>query len=359
MELNLELPINSTSFGQISVCILRELKGRGINPNLFCIGNVDLSTQPEDHEFAGWINHCINKGPRSYKRTTPCVKLWHLNGSHNRISDKTILISFVETDSPTETELNIVRNNNKVLFTCNYTTNIFKDFGADNVYTIPLGFDRWNFKVANRPGIDDRTVWFLGGKFELMRKRTGKVLNAWARKFGNDRNHMLHAAVYNPFLNQQDNQTLINQALENKKYWNIQFFGYLKTNAEYNALLNVSNIVLAMGTECFGLPEFQSVALGKHALVLNAAGYKEWATNENSVLINPSSKIPVYDNIFFRKGLDYNQGSVFDWDIENFFEATNKVIERVKNDPVNHEGLKLQEKFSYKNTVDAILKHLE
>ena len=53
--------------------------------------------------------------------------------------------------------------------------------------------------------------------------------------------------------------------------------------------------------------EFHSVAMGKHSVTLNASGYKQWANEENSVLVNPSGKVPVYDGMFFHEGQPYNQ----------------------------------------------------
>ena len=72
---------------------------------------------------------------------------------------------------------------------------------------------------------------------------------------------------------------------------------FMPKNAVYNDYLNSGDIVIGMsGGEGWGLPEFHSVGLGKHAVMLNATAYKEWATSENSVLLEPSGKIEVYDN---------------------------------------------------------------
>jgi hypothetical protein len=109
------------------------------------------------------------------------------------------------------------------------------------------------------------------------------------------------------------------------------------------------------GGEGWGLPEFQSVALGKHCVGLNAHAYKDWMTEENSVLVNPSGKIPVYDNIFFRQGAEINQGNIFDWDENEFISAMEIAEKRFRQNPENAAGLELQNKFTYKNMVNSIL----
>ncbi len=71
--------------------------------------------------------------------------------------------------------------------------------------------------------------------------------------------------------------------------------------------------------------------------------YQEFANNENSVLVNPSGKISAVDNIFFHSGSPFNNGDIFDWNEDDFIIGCEKAIERYKKNPVNEEGLKLQE----------------
>ena len=104
--------------------------------------------------------------------------------------------------------------------------------------------------------------------------------------------------------------------------------------------------------------EFHSVAIGKHSIILNANIYKDWANNENSILIEPSRKISAYDEMSFFKGLHYNQGNIFDFNEEELIEAYSKAIERVKNNKININGLKLQEEFSKEKFVNNIINTL-
>ena len=355
MNFNLELPINPLSFGQVSTALLREMYARDLKPNLFTIGNTDLSSQVITTDFDAWLRNCAEKALKSYKRSYPTLKLWHFNGSHYRLSDKQSLLTFFECDNPTEIELNICRNSDNLILTSKTAVETFKEFGIEHCHYVPLGFDHWNFQpVENK--IKDRVVWFLGGKLEITRKRTLKVLQNWVKKYGNNRDHFLHCAIYNPFLKPEDQQNIILQALGNKRYWNVQFFPFLKTNSEYNSLLNASHIVLGLsGSEGFDLPVFTSVALGKHCLALKAHVYTDYLNDKSAVFINPSSKIPVYDGIFFQQGAPFNQGNVFDWDEDDFAAGCDTVLKRFTDNPVNVEGLKLQNDFTYSNTVDKLL----
>jgi hypothetical protein len=354
-KLAFNLPLNPTSLGQVSFSILRELFNRKEMINLFPIGGVDLSTQKEDQNFFSWIQNSINSSVREHSKNIPVFKLWHLTGSLESYSNKQVLLSFYEVDSPTSTEINIIKNNEKVLLSSNYAVSIFKSLGLSNVDFIPLAFDSLHFQKT--PKKTNNGIQFgLFGKLEPQRKRHLKTLSLWAKKYGNNPKYVLNCAIFNHFLDPSLQSQIIHQALNGQRYWNINFLNYMPSNESYNDLLNNIDIVLAMsGGEGWGLPEFQSVALGKHCLGLNAHAYKEWMNKDNSVLIQPNGKIPCYDNMFFKQGMEFNQGNIFDWNEDDFLNGLSEVEMRYLNNPVNTEGLKLQEQFTYSKMVDNIL----
>jgi glycosyltransferase involved in cell wall biosynthesis len=357
MSFTLNVPINPVSFGQISTVLVRELYNRKINPNISPIGNsVDLSTQEYvDQNFSDWIKTNAENFLSKYSRKDTCFKIWHLNGSTECIGDKRILLSFYELDSPTAEEVNIVKNQDLVIFTSKYTIDIFKQYGCNNLKYIPLAFDKYNFSQKNKQYFNDRITFNLTGKLEK-RKNHKKIIQAWLKKFGNNPKYSLQCSLYNPFIKQQDQQILINSILEGKSYFNISFLNFMNKNSIYNDYLNSGDIILGMsGGEGWGLPEFHSVAIGKHAVILNAHSYKDWASESNSILVNPNGKIEAYDNLFFHKGQKFNQGNIFTFDDDEFISACEKACDKVTNDRVNHEGLKLQNQFSTEKFADRVL----
>lgn len=359
-NLALNLPLNPTSLGQVSLSILRELFSRQKDIILFPIGNIDLSSQKQDKDFNEWILKAVQNAQKQHDKNNPVFKLWHLTGSLESFSKKQVLLSFYEVDSPTSTEINIVKNNEKLLLSSNYAVNIFRDCGQKNVDFIPLGFDKVHFNNQNYTSKKEGIHFGLFGKLEPQRKRHLKTLQAWVKKYGNKHGYFLNCSIFNPFLDPNLQSQIIGQALNGEKYWNINFLGYAKENSMYNQTLNNTDIVLAMsGGEGWGLPEFQTVGLGKHCIGLNAHAYKDWMTAENSVLINPNAKIPVYDNMFFKEGADFSQGQIFDWDENEFINGLEEVENRFKKNPINTAGLKIQEEFTYSKMVDGILNVME
>ena len=204
----------------------------------------------------------------------------------------------------------------------------------------------------------DKIHFGLMGKFEK-RKHTGKILKLWADKYGNNYDYQLSCCVNNTFLKPEHLNSLINESLGGERYGNINFLPFLKTNGEVNELLNSIDIDLTglSGAEGWNLPSFNATALGKWSIVLNHTSHKDWATPENSILIEPTGKIPAYDGMFFHNGSEFNQGNI---NIFNDDEVISKMEEAEKKcKEENVEGLKLQEEFSYSKTLDTILHHME
>jgi hypothetical protein len=370
MKLGLELPVNNLSFGQTSVLLLktlfeRERAGSDIEWFLFPIGQPDLSSQSEDKEFQIWLQQKINKAWESYFRDIPIFKLWHLNDSIKSYSKKQVLFSFYELDRPTKIELNIAKNN-ATYFSSQYSIDVFESYGVSTKF-LPLAFDSYNFKVLNKKfHTDDRITFNLCGKLEK-RKHHAKVIQAWIKKYGNNPKFSLQCAIYNPFLVQQTpqgvvdhNNRMVGEILGGNKPFNVNFYPHMKENTVYNEFLNSGDIILGMsGGEGWGLPEFHSVALGKHAVILNAHGYKSWANEEAVTFVNPNGKIDSADGIHFAQGQPFNQGNLFDWDAEEFLAACDTAIAKVEANRVNTKGLELQQIFNKERFADGVIEALK
>lgn len=347
-------PLGAVSFGQVSVAILRELFKRGEHPCIFNIGPIDIGTQVPDPAFNQWLQVCINTAQQRHGRQRTAYKLWHLNGSLETYSSTdNRLLTFQETGQLTPTELNILRQQQKVYVTNRYAQTFFKQFGVEAVYA-PLGFDSHNFRVLEkRPSIEGVTSWLLTSKLER-RKWTLRQLALWVKRYGNLKEHRLNLAISNPFLDKPTQDALIVQALEGKHYWNINRLEYCPTNAEYNSLLQSSEIVLCCsGSEGYGLPEYHAAAMGAWPVAMRAHAHLDHFTDENAVFVNPNGMVPIYDGVFFHQGQPFSQGNIFDFSDEEWYTACEEARRRASKG-LNTPGLALQQ-LTYARTVDALL----
>ena len=354
-----DVPINSVSFGQCSVALLRECYKRGLHPSVFPLqGQIDLATQKPDEGFNQWLGACVGKAQKDYSRKSTAFKLWHIQQSlQSYSSTDSRLITFNELDQLTQTELNVLRNQDRVYVTSRFSQQVFQMFGISAEY-LPLGFDAHNFvQLEKRPKVEGTTSFGLAGKFEA-RKSTGRVLNLWAKKYGNKPAYRLNVAVTNPFLKPEHLNALIGQSLEGKSYFNINFLPFMATNVEYSQFLQANDIHLAMsGGEGFDLPAFHATALGSHTVALKAHVYPDYLTDENSSWVTPNGKRPAADGMFFAPNTPFNVGNFFDFADGDFYDACERAEARAKVG-INAEGLKLQQQ-TYSQTLDILLKDLK
>jgi hypothetical protein len=87
--------------------------------------------------------------------------------------------------------------------------------------------------------------------------------------------------------------------------------------------------------------------------VLNATAHKDWATKDNSILVEPSSLKDCYDDIFFKKDQPFNQGQFFDITDAEIENAILRSVPYAKTP--NPSGVKLQKDFTYEKTVETML----
>lgn len=354
-EFALELPINNLSFGQVSINLLIEFHKLGLNPCIFPIGTPDISAFNKlSEDFKFWLKSNIDRAHLEYSRSTPVLKLWHLNGSLGSLAREQVLFTFHELDAPTPTEINIVKNNAKVVFSSKYSVDVFRPF-CQNLGSVKLGFDSGNFHRTNKRYLPNGVIGFtLGGKLEK-RKHHARIISLWAKLFGNDRRYVLNCALFNPFMKVEEQEAILGAALGGKKPFNINFIPFMQSNEAYNDFLNCGHIDLTglSGAEGWNLPAFQQTCLGKWSVVLDAHAHKDWATKDNAILVSPNGKTEAYDGVFFAKGIPFNQGNIFTWSDEEAEAGMKRAIECA--DKVNEQGIKLGEERTWQKTAEVLL----
>jgi len=355
MKLLVNAPINALSFGNVSVNILRELFKKNIDLIFFPIGDkaeMDAYDKIEP-DFVKYLQAATNDRYSKISKDIPSLKLWHIFGSETRYSKNQSLFTFHEVSEVTNIEKNLLSLQDRIFVSSNYTKNIFNLNGLDNVTHVPLGFDN-DFQITNKTYLQDKIHFGILGKFEN-RKNTARIIKSWLKLFGNKPEYQLSCAITNPFLDKARFQNELLKVLEGKQYNNLNFVPYMQTNSEVNDYLNSIDIDLGglSGSEGWNLPSFNATALGKWSVVINATGHKDWATKDNSILIEPSSLKDCYDDVFFKKGQSFNQGQFFDISDQEMNDAILKSLSYAKTP--NPEGLKLQKQFTYEKTVETIL----
>lgn len=353
MEFNLECPINPLSLGQVSVGLLIECYKQGLKPNVYNIGNVDLSPYNLPDGFVDWLKHSINNAIKSIDKKLPTIAIWHINGSHKMIASKrNVLWTAHECDSLTPVEKSICGLYDKVLVTSEWSRNTFNENGIDASFC-PDYFDANSFFKKDIRKQEGVVNFLLCGKFEK-RKLTKEIISLWSILFGNNSKYRLNCLVHNPFLQPAVYEGAIQAMFKGNIPSNINFLPFLDKNEKVNDLLNFIDIDISglSGSEGWNLPAFNAICMGKTAVVMNAHGHQSYATKDNAILVEPGDKTPIYDDVFFVKGQDYNQGNMYSMNIE---ATKNALLESVSGSFKNNHGEELANKFSVSNTLNTLL----
>lgn len=354
-DINFSCPINSLSFGNVSYNMLRELYRDKIDINLFPIGNkVDLSCfDKADDGFKQWVSSSYDQRLLNIKSSGRSVRMWHLSGSEASIGKDQILYTFYECNQPTKEEINTCKIQYKTVFSSSYAAECFKNEGCENVDYIPIGFDDDLFQT-NKEYLGEKINFGIIGKFEK-RKHTARLLKLWADKYGDNNDYQLTCCINNPFFKENQMKSAIGKALDGKLYKNINFLPFIETNSQMNELYNAIDINIGgmSGAEGWNLPAFNSTCLGKWSIVLNCTSHKDWANKDNSIIVEPSGKEDIYDGIFFTQGSSFNQGQMYTFEDDEFYEACDAAIAKCKNK--NEKGVELSKQFTYNKTVSKLL----
>lgn len=347
-----DTPINKTSLGQTGFNIFLALS-RKTDVSLFPYGNnVDLSAFNLNENSQFEINKSISKA-FNIDKSDNVLQLWHIQDSERVIKgNKNCLFTFHETDRLTSYETNRLEQKDVIFVSSKYTKSIFDFYSTANVIYCPLGFDSNSFFKTKKE--ETEVISFgLRGKIEK-RKHTVKIIKNWIKAFGGDPRYRLDLSISNFFV-EQDPQLLVLRELEEKTIpWNVNFLPYFSSNILFNEALNNVDIDLTglSGCEGFNLPCFQSLCLGKQAVVLNAHVHKDYCNEKNSILVEPKELIPAIDNIFFHSGAKTNQGYWFDFDDDDCISAMKVAALKAKEN--NTEGERLKE-WTFDKTADIIL----
>ena len=353
--LNFSGPINSLSFGNVCVNMLRSLHKKGQNICFFPIGSsIDLKAFNNlSDDFKEWISESYSKRYDNLSKDNPTLRMWHLNGSESGIGERNFLYTFYESNQPTKAEINIAKNQSKTIFSSSHARGCFSS-ECDNTEYIPIGFDE-DFHDTDKTYLEDKILFGLVGKFEK-RKHTARILKLWAQKYGNNNKYQLTCCITNPFFKKEQMTSAISNALDGERYTNINFLPYLNTNSEMNELYNAIDINLSglSGAEGWNLPAFNSTCLGKWSVVLNCTSHKDWANDDNAIIIEPNGSEDIYDEIFFKKGDPFNQGEINTFSDEDFYNSMEIAIKKCNSK--NNKGIELIKTFNYDNTINKILK---
>ena len=348
------LPINKTSLGNVSVCLLKEAYEAGDSPLIFPIGGTDISVFNLDEDFTAWLQDRVSSALKEVKHDMPSLKHYHLSGGFQKFGGKQVLFTPHELYDATDQEVESCFAQSSTVFTSSHSASVFQNAGVENATFANLGFDKE--LNAGFPRKKGGVHFSLIGKAEK-RKNTIQIIKNWIELFGNDYDYHLSCLINNLFLPKEKLDEMMQEATGGKHYGNISFLPFLGDNNSLSDFMHSIDIDLSglSNGEGWNLPSFNMTALGTWSVIANHTAHLDWADSDNAILVEPEKELQsAVDNVFFFEDQPFNCGRYCKISDEAMKEGMERAVNTFNDRSVNEAGKLLQKKFTYENTYKTL-----
>ena len=351
-SLNLVAPINTVSYGIVSLNILKELMER-LDVCLWPIGQPQVATQ-QDWEYVQ--RACENA--RSFDVNAPCIRIWHQfdlaqfvgKGHH-------IGFPIFELDKFTKIEKHNLKSVDHIFVCSNWAKEIIQnelsEEYAAKTHVIPLGVDTKIFGPTNHVQ-KDKYIFFNCGKWEV-RKGHDILVTAFNEAFSANDNVELWLMTENPFCSKEEDEKWKRLYMDSPlfKTGKIKFIPRVSSHQEvYKIMANTTCGIFPSRAEGWNLEALEMLSIGRPIIVTNYSAHTEYCNDSNAFLIPVNQTELAYDDKwFFGQG---NWGSIKSEDI-----AAQMKIAYKNGFTVNNSGIETAKRFSWKNTAKEIINVLE
>lgn len=348
-KLNLMCPINFTGYGITSFNIYKKLREK-LNITLFPLGSPQIDT----NEYEPAIIEDMNK-QEIFENSDTFFKIWHQFDLASRIGKgKYGALTFFEVDKLKGAEVRMINNLDEMLVASKWAKNILIDNGVKTPVTVsPLGIDPivFNESVNNIVNKDPNKYIFLNiGKWEI-RKGHDVLPEIFNMAFNENDNVELWMLNHNPFLSSEDNNLWINLYKNTKLGSKIKILPRISLHADVAKLIALSDCgIFPARAEGWNneVPEF--FALNKPVILTNYSAHTEYATKDNSFLIDIDSFVPAKDDKFFN-----GFGNWADFDEKQIEQTVEHMRFVYKNNiRTNPNGLITAKSLTWENTANII-----
>jgi len=355
MILNINAPVNTTSYGYVSSNIIKELDKLGHDLRYIPIG----PTSP-DEELLNDIKKVLFRWDYSFD--APCLKIWHQHDL-DAFYGKGIRIGMpiFELEDFNIKEVHSLSNPDKIFVCSNWAKEVVeKKISSQkrNVSVVPLGVDDTLFTPCSLPNTN-KTIFGNFGKWEV-RKGHDVLPDIFNKAFEKDDDVLLLMMPHNIFLSKEQTNDWISKYKNSKLGDKILFLDRQKSQkAVYDIMSQIHCGIFPSRAEGWNLEAIELLSCGRHLIITNATAHTEFCNEENSLLVNMESGYePAKDAKFFNG--DFEWRKIGSNEIDQFVEHM-RLIHRKRQDGslyLNESGIKTAQRFTWKNTAQKIVDNI-
>jgi len=353
-DINVMCPINGqTGYSIAAISIIDALTRLGINVSLFPIGNEQCFAHPKYHNS---LQKSLQNS-QFFNANAPCLRIYHQFSMAEFVGKgKHIGFPFFELDKFSDLEKHHLTATDELIVSSRWATTVMiKELGF-LASVIPLGVDQEIFK-ASPVNKNKRTVFLHIGKWE-QRKGHDLILECFNRAFRQDDNvelWMMSDNICKEDENIKWETRYKSSVLSNK----IRFIHRVSSHDGVASIIAQSHFGLYPSrAEGWNLDLLETMAVGRTSIVSNYSAHTQFATDKNSILLQPDGLESAWDGIWF-----HNQGS---WMLagepfkQSFADNMRLLYEKHQagEDIYNYAGVETAKNLSWENTARAIIANI-
>lgn len=351
MIININAPVNTTSYGYVSSNIIKELVSLGNDVRYIPIGQ----TSP-DEKILPKIKDALMRWDFSFD--APCLKIWHQNDL-NAFYGKGIRIGMpiFELEQFNKKEMHSLSNPDRLFACSKWAKDVLESqipSAKNNVTVVPLGVDNEIFKPCDLPS-STTTIFGNFGKWEV-RKGHDILPTIFNKAFEKDDDVALIMMPHNVFLSNDDTIKWMKKYKNSKLGDKIIFIDRQKNQKSvYNIMSQIHCGIFPSRAEGWNLEALELLACGRHLIITNATAHTEFCNKDNSLLVNMGSGYEkAFDKRFFDGSFEWRK--IGDNEVDQFVEHMRYIHKMRKsgNLNLNKSGIETGKRFSWTNTAQTI-----
>lgn len=355
MQINVNCPINVTSYGYVSSYFLRGLHRLGHD-----VRHIPIGQNSPDENLAHELAQPLSRW--DFATDGPCLKIWHqhdLNAFYG--SGKRIGMPIFELDGFNPKELHSLSNPDELIVCSKWAKEVIQRHVPcqdSNVSVVPLGYDDSIFYPAQLPQTGP-TVFGNFGKWEV-RKGHDKIAEIFNKAFTPQDDVVMCMMPHNFFLSQQE----VNQWVSRIKKYPIaskfMMIGRQRTQRDvFNIMSQVHCGFFPSRAEGWNLEALELLASGRHLIITDCTGHTEFCDNDNSMLVKMTGKEKAYDGKWFNGDFDWHSlgPEQIDQMVEYLREIHRKHQDRTLQ--INQAGIESTKKYTWDSVTKVLAERLE
>jgi len=339
LNINISIPVNTTSYGLASIQILQNLT----SPSLFPIGG----RLDAEEEYIPKIRESLKRA-ELYDPNAPSLRIFHEFKLDEFVGrGPKIGYSFFEVNKFGPVIKHQMNNVDRMFVNSEWGKQIIIEetkHTEDTVNVVPLGVDNDMFLSTNKPH-GEKTIFLNIGKWEI-RKFHDRMAEVFKTAFPHNEAELWMCPL-SPFYTKEE-------LLEWDRYYKsilgdqVKFFGKMPVT-DLVKLINQSDIGLfPYRSESWCLPLIEMMSCKKKVIATNYSGPTTFLYASNSYLIDVKEMTEMVDYRWFHPPTEST------WAVPDEDHLIELMRQAHNNKQENYEGRVTANKFTWKNTAETI-----